>query len=148
MTGRLVVMMVVVVGFRVVRRMGRVVVSNRVGLVAVWPVLGRRVDVRCGGFFVPSVVGGVGRLIVVGRTEFCVLFSTTSANSWKLSFSDSTILFTSKLILSSSSSSSMNGGVEMSKSSIVAVPNWPVEFKFGFRTGGKLLKSSSGEDGP
>lgn len=146
--GRLVVMTVVVVGLRVVRRMGRVVVSNRVGLVAVWPVIGRRVVVRCGGFFVPEVVGGVGRLIVVGRTEVCVLFSTTSANSWKLSFSDSTILFTNKLILSFSRSSSMNGGVEMSKSSIVAVPNWPVEFKFGFRTGGKLLKSSSGDDGP
>lgn len=106
--GRLDEMIVVWVGLRVVRRTGRVVVSGLVGLVAV--VAGRRVD----GFFVPNVVGGVGRRIVDGRTDDNVLFSTTSANSWKLSLSDSTILFTNRLILSLSKSSSMNGGVDRS----------------------------------
>lgn len=98
-------------GFLVVVRCGRFVDGN--GLVLGFFVV---VVARCGTFFVGIVVI-VGRTIVVadGVGFFvAVLFSTISAKSWKLSFSDSTILFTNSPILSLRRSSSINCGVGIS----------------------------------
>lgn len=104
-------LVMVVAGFFVAGfRVGRVVMVGRFVVIVV-------VGARCGGFFVGTVV--MGRCwMVVGDVDagrfVTVLFSTMSAKSWKLSFSDSTILFTSNPILSLSRSSSMNCGVDMS----------------------------------
>lgn len=103
-------LVIVVAGFFVAGfRVGRVVTVGRFVVIVV--------GTRCGGFFVGTVV--MGRCwIVVGDVDdgrfVTVLFSTISAKSWKLSFSDSTILLTSKPILSFRRSSSMNCGVDMS----------------------------------
>lgn len=123
-TGRLVIEAFVVGGFLVVRRLGPFVgrtlnVLGNLVVVVVGAAVGAAVAVTVGnrcGRFVGNVVNGRCVLTVVtddGRLGN-VLFSTISAKSWKLSFSDSTILFTNKPILSFSKSSSMNCGVEMS----------------------------------
>ncbi|KAJ6642885.1 hypothetical protein Bhyg_07841 [Pseudolycoriella hygida] len=95
------------------------------------------------GFLVVVLVAGVRTVVTPGRFVFPGFETvTTSANSSKFPCNDSTILLTNSPILSLSTWSSTNPGVDASYSLIVMpAPKAADIFKFGLRTGGKLLRS-------